>query len=286
LWKAEGTESFWKLQPKVDQSAALFLADPRVEVNGTTLLTADRLCDRQLADFAWYGAAGLGGLGLVCLVLALALGRKSSGPDASKADLARLAGEEPLSTHSFKYVANFFKAVLPVGAAVGCGYVATLTPAGAVSCLRNGAPIGAAILALVTVGGFAGAVGGVGWVLWLFLNRVSHLQVCPSGLRWHQGGRRHLRLWAEVESADRQEHQQMVQNRGQPVLLQWATFKIRFRDGEELNFISDGITDFDRLTGLVASHQHAKVAAAFARRSQSSVLDPASAAPRPWPRGL
>jgi hypothetical protein len=283
LWRARGKETLWKAHPKIEATAALMLTDSQIQVAGTPLLGPDRACDPDFAKLGWAVAAGLAVTTLLILALALrGNGTRPQDTGKTAADRARLAGEPALSWHRFTFRSVILEPVLPLVGAAACGYAAYWGLPAPVPIFLDGYPLGGVILVVAILLGFAAAVAGPVWVLWRFANRAYFISVCPSGLRFNQGGWRYLRLWSELTAVERKDHQQTVQHQGAPLLLIWSTLTLRFSTGESLRLISDYITDFEELYQQAEQHRHAQLNGAFGARGQNVFRNRGQAPRPPW----
>lgn len=300
LWKVVATETVWNSYPGSETANAQFLTEPRWRVFNTTLLSANRLFDAGFANLCWGIAGGVGLVALVMMAFALLSSNGSApaeqmgeaaayavGPAAFPAFPAAFpavpaargdtATEAALSTHSVRFGSAAVRTILPaIGGIIGI----LLMPAAimqAVESLRMDRPVGGVVFGVMALVG----PGLLCWVVWSLFHRVWRIEVCPSGLRWFQGGR-NARHWSELAGVKRTDHVHTLQRPSGPITFTWTTLLITFRTGEVLNLSSETIANFEALFAALETYHCQQHTAARVRPSASSVLNPARATGVPW----
>jgi hypothetical protein len=279
LWKVAPNEFVWNAFPSSDTANAQFLTEPRLRVFNSPLLSANRLCDTGFVNVCWGIAGGVGLVAVVMLAFVLLSSGATPAPvhTVSVATKGELASETPLSTHSVRFGSAALRTFLPaIGGLLGILFMpAAITQA--IHSVRIDRPVGGVLFGLVALVG----PGLLCWVAWSLFNRIWRIEVCPSGLRWFQGGR-NLRHWAELAGVKRVDHVHTIQRPTGPTTFQWTTLTITFHTGEVLNLSSETMANFEGLFAALETYHCKQHTAARVRASASSVLNPSVATGVPW----
>jgi hypothetical protein len=229
LLKVSPTKELKNTYPGLDMSKAAFLTIPELQVRGY-VLDADTLLDPGTSETAWAATTGFLLAGLVGLVLACWLAERcrrvvrsascevehvhqpthsikrtrSRIPPAALAEdeiatqRQRLNQESPRSAHRGKALGSIGKLVQWAAGAV-LGLVLACACLGlTLYLLERGETWAAAFAGLfallaLTFGLVAPAMMKAWWS-----QRVSRIEVCPSGLRWSRGRKSRQAAWAEI----------------------------------------------------------------------------------------
>jgi hypothetical protein len=208
-WRIPVGPALRKAYPKLNSNYALFLGEPRVSVLGYPIALADpRFHDPRYEAMAAWGGGGLVLLALFSLY-AIVKGRRDEG-DASSAAPARdlnalrtqLQAERPESNHVAR-TWGVLQRMIGYGILVGMLIVAVFLMAGAaVQSQAEGKPLGAVLFVFVGLPLLLGACAAARAFFRMF-RWPTDIAVCPTGLRWRQGGRQRLIAWAEVADVQR-----------------------------------------------------------------------------------
>jgi hypothetical protein len=236
LLKVGPTRELKNAYPGVDMSRAVFLTVPEFRFRGY-VLDAGTLFDPRTAETAWAVAAACLLAALVGLVLACWLAEKwksvarvasydvdeanhrtqsikrtrSRIPPAAMPEQelagkrARLSQESPRSVHRGKALGSIGKLVKwAAGAALGLMFAGVCVGL-VLYLLEKGETWAAAFAGLFALLALTfGLVAPVMMAAW-WSQRVSRIEVCPSGLRWSRGRKTRQAAWGEILLVQRME---------------------------------------------------------------------------------
>ncbi len=208
-WRIPIGPGLRKAYPKLLSDHTLLLSEPRVSVLDYPIALADpRLHDPRYESLAAWGGGGLVLFALVC-GYALMKGRRDEDDSGvpQKRDFtalrAQLESERPDSTHMAK-TWGIVQRIFGFGLLVALLILAVVLLVGAaVASQAQGKPLIAVLCVFAGLPLLLGAWAAACALLRLF-RWPTDIAVCPTGLRWRQGSKQRLILWAEVADVERE----------------------------------------------------------------------------------
>jgi hypothetical protein len=200
-WRVKCSATLRKAYPDLDLSHVLFLAEPRLSLLDQSV----ELSDPQLYDASYEAIGAWGGMVLLLFAFlsfylivyrrrAVAVGAAT--PD-TESHRAQLEMERPESVHQAQ-TSGIIRGVLWYGflAVIMIPAVVFLAVA-AVRAQTQGKPLIAVNLTFLALPLFFGVRASLRTCV-RRLRWPTDIAVCPSGLRWRQGGKHRTILWTEV----------------------------------------------------------------------------------------